>query len=115
MLMQNAFRGFSFLLPLLMCACSHVDEVPDPPRVAGNSPRDVAVSILRLKASLPAHKQVEFGHAVMTLALVSPDKSDDRTVGYMTPQFARMVAGRNADQIIDLAALYRASIPKDRY
>ncbi|HEX7822918.1 MAG TPA: hypothetical protein VF463_20155 [Sphingobium sp.] len=114
MLIRNIFQGLAVALPLLACACSHTDEFPDAPRIVGDSPADVALSITRIKARLDPDKQVEFGHAVMTLALVSPDKNDARAVGNMTPHFAQMVKGRNADQIIQLAALYRASIPADR-
>ncbi|MCE7795591.1 hypothetical protein LWE61_03360 [Sphingobium sufflavum] len=114
MLIWKIFRASTPALALVACACMHTDEVPDAPRIAGDTPRDVASSISRLKAGLEGKRQVAFEQAITTLALVSPDKNDARSIGNMTPQFARMVSGRSVDQIIQIADVYRASVPRDR-
>ncbi len=106
--------ALSLAMPLATGGCNHVFEAVDTGKITGESPRDVASSIVRLKARLPAGKRIEFGHAVTTLTLVVPDKQDPRSIGYMTPGFAAMVRGRSVDQIIQLAVLYRASVPRDR-
>ncbi|HEX7856566.1 MAG TPA: hypothetical protein VF503_23055 [Sphingobium sp.] len=80
----------------------------------GETPAEIASSLQRMGSRLSSEKAVEFGHAVDTLTRVTPDKTDSRTVGDMSPQFVRMVQGRNADQIIQLADLYRAAAPPDR-
>jgi hypothetical protein len=107
-------HAIALLLPLLTGACNHVFDVSDDARVTGESPGDVASSLLRIRARLAPDKQVEFGQAVNTLTLAMPDKHDERSIGYMTPTFAAMVKGRDADQIIQLAALYRSAVPLDR-
>lgn len=114
MLKQNARIVAAIALSLLACACSHSHKTPDPAKIAGESPRDVASSIALLKAGLDPDKRLLFGQAVTTLTLVVQDKNDSRTIGYMSPHFAKMVHGRNVDQIIALADLYRASVPADR-
>ncbi|MFT3965355.1 MAG: hypothetical protein QM690_05690 [Sphingobium sp.] len=82
--------------------------------VRGESPLEVASSLQRMGSKLSPAKAQQFSNAVDTLTRVVPDQTDSRTVGNMSPQFVRMVQGRTADQIIQLAVLYRVSAPPDR-
>lgn len=82
--------------------------------IGGDTTAEIAISIASMRQSLKGEKQAKFTQAVASLTLAMPDKHDTASVGDMTPQFARMVKGRNADQIIQLAELYRLSVPMDR-
>lgn len=66
-----------------------------------------------MRSSLTGEKKARFESALNTLMLVTPDKDDSRAVGNLTPQFASMIHGRDADQIIQLADVYRGSVPMD--
>lgn len=106
----------SGLIPaLLLGACDvHRSAHLDADGVRGETASEVAAALQRVSSRLSPAKAVEFAHAVDTLSRVTPDKYDSRTVGEMSPQFLRMVQGRNADQIIQLAVLYRVNAPPDR-
>jgi len=82
--------------------------------IRGETVTEVAAALNRMAGGLSPKKAQEFHLAVDTLTRVVPDKHDSRTVGEMSPQFVSMVKGRNADQIIQLAVLYRVNAPPDR-
>lgn len=105
--------GLCFALLLGACGMHHMahDEAEG---IRGETVTEVAAALNRMKGQLAPKKAEEFGHALDTLTRVVPDKYDSRTVGEMSPQFVSMVRGRNADQIIQLAVLYRVNAPPDR-
>jgi hypothetical protein len=83
-------------------------------RIVGDTPVEVASSIMLMETSLDVNRQAAFGEAVATLTLVVSDKMDGRTYGNISPEFVRLVQGRSADQVIQLAETYRLSVPMDR-
>jgi hypothetical protein len=95
-------------------ACNPHIHVQHSDAVSGDSPQEVAASITYMRQTLDAQKEAQFTQAISTLSLVVPDKNDGGSVGYISPQFTQMVKGRNADQIIQLAQLYRLSVPAAR-
>ncbi|CAN5318949.1 hypothetical protein BH10PSE13_BH10PSE13_24890 [soil metagenome] len=110
--MGKARRISILTIVLLLGACDEHDQRPV--SVRGETPAEVASSIAALQHSLPPAKEAVFAQAVTTLTLVVPDKKDARSAGDMTPQFAAMVKGRSVDEIIQIANLYRLSVPMDR-
>jgi hypothetical protein len=112
MMMHNTCRAIVLAMTLFACGCSAA-AFPDPDRIVGDTPGDIASSITRLKARLDPDRKAVFAEAVTTLTLVVPDKNDRRSIGYMSPDFVRMVSGRTVDQIVQLAVLYRLSVPRD--
>ena len=81
--------------------------------VTGTSPGEVATALRALPLTLPPERHEAFHYAVETLKFVVPDKLDPRTVEGVTPQLAAMAQGRSAEGIIQVAELWRASIPVD--
>jgi hypothetical protein len=82
--------------------------------IQAETPAEAASALQSMGSRLSPAKAQQLSNAVDTLTRVVPDKMDDRTVGEMSPQFVKMVQGRNADQIIQLATLYRLAAPPDR-
>lgn len=82
--------------------------------ISGDSPQEIATSIRTMRMQLDGAKEAQFTQAIATLSLVVPDRNDSRTVGAISPQFSQMVRGRDADGIIQLAELYRNSVPEER-
>lgn len=110
--MTKARRISILMLALSLGACDvHRQQRLE---VAGNSPQEIASSITYMRQTLDAKKEAQFAQAISTLSLVVPDKNDAAAIGYISPQFARLVHGRNVDQIIQLAELYRLSVPMDK-
>lgn len=97
------------LLPLiaLLGGCGFVR----PDRIEGDTPQEVAYSLFEVQSHLDPDRAERFAQAITTLTLVVPDKNDARSIGYMSPQFARMVSGRSVDQVIALADTYRTAAP----
>jgi len=110
--MKKTRRISIVMTALILGACD--DHGQHLASVDGETPAEVALSITALRHGLPPAKEASFAQAVSTLTLVVPDKNDARAAGDMTPQFAAMVKGRSVDEIIQLADLYRLSVPKDR-
>ena len=81
--------------------------------IDAETPAEVDAALQRMRDRLSPARAAELSRAVDTLTRVVPDKHDRRTVGEISPQFVNMVRGRNADEIIRLAILYRVSAPPD--
>lgn len=112
--MKNAFWMSGLAAAMLLGGCdprTPLFGVHSKDGVSGDSPVEIAASLQNLRKSLSPKRAEEFGYAVDTLTRVVPDQMDSRTVGVVSPQFIQMVRGRNADQIIQLATLYRLSAP----
>jgi hypothetical protein len=113
--MKYVFQLSSLAIALVVGGCGlHNMGHPEPEGIKGETVSEVASSLARMQGNLSPKKAEEFSHAVDTLTRVTPDKFDSRTVGEMSPQFVAMVRGRNADQIIQLAVLFRGAAPPDR-
>lgn len=82
--------------------------------VTGNTPSEVAQALRAMPETLPPERRVAFHYAVETLRLVVPDKNDPDTADGVTPQLAAMARGRDAEGIIQVAELWRASVPLDK-
>lgn len=98
-------------LTVLLGACSLGSRHAD--AVEGDTPQEVATSILTIGADLDDDQSRRFFQAINTLKLMTPDKNDSRAIGYVTPQFAQMVRGRTVDQLIQMAAVARVGGPPD--
>ncbi|HEX7872790.1 MAG TPA: hypothetical protein VF475_07765 [Sphingobium sp.] len=116
--MKNALILSSLALAFGAGGCGVHDiaaEYSGSDAVSGETPMEVASALQRMGGKLPPAKAAQLSYAVDTLTRVVPDKHDSRTVGEMSPQFVSMMQGRNADQIIQLATLYRDAAPPDRH
>ena len=113
--MKYAFQLSSLAVALIVGGCGlHNMGRPEAEGIRGETASEVASSLAQMQSRLSPQKAEEFAHAVDTLTRVTPDKYDSRTYGDMSPQFVSMVRGRDADQIIQLAVLYRGAAPPDR-
>ncbi len=92
---------------------------PDGIHVGGTSPLDIYESLEAIERKLQGRKRAEFRQAVSTLKLVVTDRTSSSAVtsaySEITPQFVGMVRNRSAEEIIQIATIYRASAPPDRY
>jgi hypothetical protein len=113
-MMKSVHTALALAMTFLACACMRPGAAADADRVTGDTPGEVSSSIRRVSAELDSDKQVQFSEAITSLTLAMSDRNDSHSVGLMSPRFAQTISGRNADQIIQLAALYRSSAPMDR-
>jgi hypothetical protein len=80
-------------------------------RVTGDTPSEISLSLTLMAENLPPEKQSAFIGALDMIRTTAQDRMMASKVASITPQMAQQLRGRTADDVIQMAAIYRSAIP----
>jgi hypothetical protein len=104
LLRHGRCAAFLALVLLAGCAAEKYD------RIKGDTPNEVAVSVSLIAGELDPDKQAAFNSAVDLLRMTATDRYGSRFAS-VTPQMALQLRGRTAEDVIQMATVYRSAIP----